>query len=301
MASGSAKVILTAFLANLGLGIAKFFGAGIAGSASLFAEGIHSLVDCTNQLLILFGRRVAKRPPTKTHPLGYGRENFFWSLVVAVLLFTLGGLFALYEGFHKLANPTPLNHPWVAILILILGLFLEGYALRTCLAEVRRINPHKSLSTWFRKTASVDLLVIFTEDMAALTGLVCAIICLVIAWFTGDPKWDAFGSIVIGTLLVIVPIFLAAEVKSLLIGESPSIDYRAPIELIVKETFPDGSILNLIALQTGSDEVMLAYKLDPKSDCSAVQLIEGINEIERKVRAKYPEVRWQFVEPDNAD
>lgn len=297
-AGGSKKVIFTALSANLGIGVAKFIGAAISGSASLFAEGIHSMVDTTNQILLLIGHRAARQPPGRRHPLGHGRESFFWSFIVALLLFSMGGLFALYEGIHKLSEPEPLSTPWVGMTILFFAMAMEGFALHTCLKEIRADNPYGSLWVWFRRTTSAELLVIFTEDSAALLGLAAASICLGAAWWTGDPTWDAIGSMTIGLILIIVPFFLGMELKSLLIGEAPAEDYETAIDQIVASHLPGARLLNFIALQTGSSEVMVAYKIWPGETAEVELLIKRINTVERQVKSRFPEIKWQFVEPD---
>lgn len=297
-AGGSTRVIVIALGANLAIATSKFFGAFVSGSASLLAEAIHSVVDCTNQVLLLVGAKKSARAPTERHPLGFGRETFFWSFIVAILLFSLGGLFAIYEGIHKLSSHEELSSPWLGLGILGFGIVLETFSFRACLKEVRAQNPFGSLSIWFRRTTSAELLVIFTEDAAALLGLILAAVCILIAWFTGNPAWDAIGSIAVGALLVAVAILLAIEIKSLIIGEAPSVDLRPGIEAIVSQTLPGARILRFLALQTGGSEIMVSVKLHPGEVSSVRALIESINEIERLTKARYPQVAWQFIEPD---
>jgi cation diffusion facilitator family transporter len=298
---GSKKVIVFALLANLGIAIAKFTGAFISGSAALLAEAIHSLVDCANQVLLLVGSKLAKRAPTELHPLGYGREAFFWSFVVAILLFSLGGVFAIYEGAHKLSEHGEVSAPFLSMGILAVSIVLEGMSFWACIKEVRSQNPYKNLWVWFRKTTASELLVIFTEDAAAMVGLILAFLCVFVSWLTGNVVWDALGSIFVGSLLVVVAALLAIEVKSLLIGEAPSTDFRGFIEGKVSEYIPGGKVFNLIALQIGANEVMLSCKLSAGNVKDVSQLIGAINQIEREVKQKFPEVRWQFMEPDDAD
>lgn len=295
---GSTKVILAALLANFGIAIAKFVGAFISKSASLFAEAIHSLVDCSNQVLLLMGSKKAKLPPSPTHPLGYGREAFFWSFIVAILLFSLGGLFAIYEGYHKLHEHSEINSPEIGLGVLIFSTILEWFSFWVCFKEVKAQNTYNSLWTWFRKTTSVELLVIFTEDAAAMLGLIIATISLLLSWLTGNSTWDAAGSIVIGILLVIVAVLLAIEIKSLIIGEAPTTDFKSFIDSKLGELIPSGKILNLIALQVGPGEVMLSCKLSPGNITDVDILIAAINQLEKEIKIKFPEVKWQFVEPD---
>lgn len=295
---GSGKVILIALVANLGIAVAKGAGALVTGSISLFAETIHSVVDCSNQVLLLIGNRASKKPPTVTHPLGFGREAFFWSFIVAILLFSLGGLFAINEGVHKLESTEPLANAWIGFPILAFSILVEGYALKSCLAEIRRQKAHKKLWTWFRQSKAADLLVVFTEDTAAVIGLTIAFVCLGISVATGDPRWDALGSILVGSLLVVVAIFLALEIKSLLIGEAANPELRKGIEAIISEEIPGGAVLRFIAIQTGSAEVLVSYKVSPGTLDKTKDLIDAINRAERRARVMFPEIRWQFVEPD---
>jgi cation diffusion facilitator family transporter len=300
-AGSSTKVIVIAFLVNLGIAMAKLVGAFISGSASLLAESIHSLVDCANQILLLVGNKKSQKSPDDKHPLGYGREAFFWSFMVAILLFSLGGLFAIYEGAHKLSNEGDVSHPIVGFLILFVSTILEAYSFIACYKEVKIQNTHGSLWKWFQNTKSAELLVIFTEDAAALVGLFIATVCMTIAWATGNIFWDALGSILVGTILIIVAVLLAVEVKSFLIGESSSDEIKIFVKNEIQKYFPQGVLYNLIALQVGSDEVMLSYKLNPGPIKELNQAIQLSNQLEKSVKEKFKSVRWQFVEFDTED
>lgn len=299
-AGGSTRVIIIALLANLGIAVAKFIGAFFSGSASLFAEAIHSVVDCTNQALLLVGAKASRKPPTETHPLGYGRESFFWSFIVTILLFSMGGLFAIYEGVHKLDSLEPISNPWLPILILLVGMGLEGYSFSVCLKEIKSNNPHGSLWQWFRKSTASGLLVIFTEDAGALVGLVIATICVSLSWALGDPAWDAYGSIMIGLLLVTLAGLLGVEIKSLIIGEAPSRNYRKDIEQIVAEVIPESRILKFLALQIGDNDVMVSLKISSGGIKEVGLLVEAINQIEAQIKKRFPEIKWKFVEPDHS-
>ena len=299
--SGSTKVILIAMMANLSIALAKFFGAYFSKSSALLAEAIHSVVDTTNQVLLLLGNKSSKKPPDDAHPLGYGRETFFWSFVVSILLFSLGGLFAIYEGIHKLADPEPMHNPMLALGILGFSILLEGYSFLACLREVRETNPFHNLWTWFRKTTSAGLLVIFTEDAGALVGLMIATICISLSWALDNPAFDAYGSILIGCLLVGLAVLLAREIKSLIIGESPSKNYRPHIESLVRGHIPSSRVLRFLALQTGDGEVLISFKITPGNIQDVSQLIKTINQIEAQIRKQFPEIKWQFVEPDFKD
>lgn len=268
----------------------------------MLAEAVHSLVDTTNQVLLLIGGKKARKAPTEAHPLGYGREAFFWSFLVAILLFSMGGLFTIYEGVHKFSDREThegIASPLLALGILAISLVLESLSFRACIREVRRQNRYGDLWTWFRKTTSSDLLVIFTEDAAAMVGLLIATTCLLVSWMTGDSAWDAVGSILVGLLLVLVAVILAVEIKSLIIGEASSTDFKPFLESQIANRFPDGKLLRLLALQIGPNEVLLSYKINPGRTRDVSELILAINQLEKATREAFPEVRWQFVEPDS--
>jgi cation diffusion facilitator family transporter len=294
----SVKVIVIALFANLGIALAKFAGWFFTGSASMLAEGIHSVADCTNQVLLLVGNRASKRPPSKTHPLGYGRESFFWAFVVALILFSMGGLFSIYEGVHKLHSSEPLENPWTAVIILGVSIALEGGSFFACLKEVRAQGSFTTIRQWIHRTTSAELLVIFIEDLAALLGLVLALGFLLLAILTGDTRFDAIGSIAIGAVLVSVAVILGVETKSLLIGESPNFDYETEVRKVVEQVIPEGRLLRFLAQQVGANQVMISYKVHPGKTPSVEALLNEIDEIEKRVRALFPEIQWQFVEPD---
>lgn len=299
MAGGSTKVIVISLLANLGIAISKLFGALFTGSAALLAESVHSFSDCGNQGLLLYGGHVAKKPPSATYPLGRGKEMFFWSFVVALLLFSVGGMFSLYEGIHKLQHPEPLHHPIVAIMILLVAVGLESFSFWACLKEVKHTNRHPNLWQWIRHTSSADLLVIFLEDLAALLGLVIALVALSLAWVTGNPFWDGLGSCIIGGLLLVVAVILAREVKPMLIGQSAGDNYRTSIENALSQYFPNGRLLTIVALQQGVNAVLLSYKIHPgDTNMPGGQMIAQINALEKSIRDQHPEIQWQFAELD---
>lgn len=300
--SGSIKVIFFALFANLGIAIAKFAGALFTGSASLMAEAIHSLADCANQVFLLIGAKRSQKPADENFPLGYGRESFFWSFMVAILLFSMGGLFAIYEGFHKLHDPDQnLNSPYVGLTILILSILLEGGSFFACLKEVRKQNTYGSLWAWFRRSTSSDLVVIFIEDLAALIGLMAATVFLLIAIVTNNAFWDAAGSIFIGVLLIIVSVFLSREVKSLIVGEKSSTDYKQSIQSFFDQEKSGVRVLRIISLATGSHEVMIAMKVSSGNLDKSLALIETINRVEVQTKKQFPEIKWLFVEPDTAE
>lgn len=298
--NGSTKVIVVALFANLGIALTKFAGALFTKSASMMAEAIHSLADCTNQVFLLIGAKKSQKPADEKHPLGYGRESFFWSFLVAILLFSMGGMFAIYEGVHKLSEADQeLKMPFVGVGILVLSILLEAGSCWACLKEVNKQNTYGSLWQWFRKSTASDLVVIFMEDLAALLGLVLALIFLCIAIVTNNAAWDAYGSITIGALLIVVSVLLANEVKSLLVGEAPSKNYRDEVQKHFTDIDPGMKVLKFIALVTGNNELLVSIKIHPGSKSTSAGLIEAINTAEVAVKKQFPEIRWLFVEPDN--
>jgi cation diffusion facilitator family transporter len=294
------RAILWAFAANLGIAIAKFAAAFTTGSSSIMAEAVHSSADTGNQLLLLLGLRQAKRPPDAEHPLGYGKDVYFWSFVVALLLFSMGGMFSIYEGVHKLDSSEPLTKPWVALLVLGVSIVLEALSMRGCLAEVRHVRAGRSLWRWLNESRTSELVVVFGEDFAALVGLVIAFAFVVLASVTGDLRFDAYGSLAIGVLLVVVAIFVATRVKHMLIGRSAE---PAVVARIEAEIGADPAVLwvyRVITIQIGA-EIMLAAKIRMREALSIDAACEEINRLERRLKERVPELRWSFIEPDVED
>lgn len=299
----SLRAILLALGANFAIFVTKLAAALLTGSGSIAAEAVHSLADCGNQCLLLLGMRQAKRAPTPEHPLGQGNALYFWSFLVAMLLFSVGGMVSIYEGLHKLAHPEPLRWAWIAIGVLIFGIVAESFSLHACLREVNKARAGMPLWRWFRISRSSELLVIFGEDLAALLGLSFALIAVLATIITGNPVYDACGSLAIGGLLVVVAVMLAVEVKALLIGSSAEPAVRAEIRAFLDRHAEIAQVYNLITLQLGPD-LMVATKARMRisvDDGNARALIDAINRVERELRAKFPQVRWSFFEPDNAD
>jgi cation diffusion facilitator family transporter len=296
----SLKTILLALGANFLIFVAKCFAATLSGSGSMAAEAVHSLADCGNQGLLLLGMRHAKRAPSDDHPLGYGMVVYFWSFLVALLLFSVGGMFSVYEGVHKLSNPQPLQWPWLAIGVLVFAIIAESFSMWGCLREVRKARGGQNLWRWFRESRQSELIVVFGEDLAALLGLVFALIAIVATFFTGNPLFDAWGSISIGALLCVVAIFVAREVASLLVGQSVEPRLRDEIRDFVRSQPDVERLFNLITLQMGPD-VMTAVKAQMRGELSGVELIDAINRVEAAMKARFPEIRWSFFEPDVSD
>ena len=296
----SLRAIVLALGANFAIFLSKLAAAVITGSGAMMAESIHSLADCGNQLLLLLGMRQAKKPPSEEYPLGWGRALYFWSFVVALLLFAVGGLFSIYEGVHKLAQPEPLRWPWVALGVLLFGIVMESISMHGCLHEVNQARGTQSLWRWFRETRSSELLVIFGEDLAALLGLCLAALAIGATMLTGNLLFDALGTIAIGVLLVVVAVLLANEVKALLIGEGVEPRRRAELLAFLHDQPEVAEVLNLITLQMGPD-VMVAVKARMQRTPDDLSLIEAINTVERAMKAQFAEIRWSFFEPDVAD
>ncbi|MEI7038347.1 cation diffusion facilitator family transporter [Fulvimonas yonginensis] len=298
--ANSLKAIFLALGANFAIFVAKLVAAFVTGSGAMLAEAVHSLADCGNQGLLLLGLRQAKKPPSDDYPLGWGRALYFWSFLVAILLFSVGGMFSVYEGVHKLSHPEPLKWPWLALGVLVFGIVAEGISMRGCLQEVNKARGGQSLWTWFRETRSSELLVIFGEDLAALLGLCLAALAVGATMLTGNLLFDAMGTIAIGVLLVVVAVALAIEVKALLIGQGVEPRRRAELLAFLQGRPEVAQVLNLITLQMGPD-VMVSVKARMQPAAGDRALIDAINAVERAMKAQFPDVRWSFFEPDVAD
>jgi cation diffusion facilitator family transporter len=266
----------------------------------MLAETVHSLADCGNQLLLLLGMKQSRRPPSPDYPLGSGKAIYFWSFLVAVMLFTVGGMFSLYEGIHKLQHPEPLRQWWWAAGVLVFGLVAEGISMRTCLQEVNKARGERSLWQWFRGSRQAELVVIFGEDLAALLGLAFALGAVLLAVATGNPAWDAIGTIAIGALLIVVAVFVAIEVKALLIGQGVHPERQAQMRAYLEARPEIARVFNLITLQLGN-EVMVSVKAQMRETRDAATLLRQINLVEQAMQAEFPEVRWSFFEPDISD
>ncbi|NJD32125.1 MAG: cation diffusion facilitator family transporter [Gammaproteobacteria bacterium] len=296
----SAKAILYAFLANLGIAITKSAAAAFTNSGSMLAEAIHSYADCTNQVLLYLGLKQADKPPTAEHPLGFGKATYFWSFVVALLLFSIGGLFSIYEGWHKLHQPEALNKAWVALTVLGIAIVLETGSLVGCLNEIRKIRRDRGFGTWLEHTRNAELVVVLGEDIAALTGLALAFVFVSLAAWTGDTRFDAIGSIAIGVVLILVAAFIAVRISALLIGKSAEPHLERRIDALIAADPAIEKLLNTITLQMGP-KVVLAAKVKMQPGLSIETAVQRLNELERRIKEEAPEVGWCFVEPDVSD
>lgn len=296
----SNRAIFFALGANFSIFVAKSVAATMTGSGAMLAEAVHSLADCGNQILLLFGIRQSKTPPSPDYPLGYGKAVYFWSFLVALMLFSVGGMFSLYEGWHKLSEHTPLTSPWIAIGVLIFSIIVEGISMRACLIEVNKARGNQNLWQWFRQSRQVELVVIFGEDLAALLGLVFALFAVVLSMLTGNPLWDALGTLAIGALLIVVAILISVEVKAMLIGQSVEPRSRQRMLEFLEQRPEIDKIYNLLTLQLGND-VMVSVKAKMRGEETAAGMVRQINAIERELRRRFPEVRFSFFEPDVTD
>ena len=298
MQEAAAKAILYAFLANFGIALSKSWGAWFTGSGSMLAEAIHSYADAGNQVLLYLGLVQSKRPADEEHPLGYGKLSYFWAFIVAIILFSLGGLFSIYEGIHKLQEPEPLNQVWVGLLILGIAVVLESLSTIGCLGQIRKLRKQRTLREWLRTTRNAELVVVLGEDIAALVGLILAFCFLGLAGLTGETRYDAYGSICIGVVLIVVSIFVAIRIKSLLVGKSAEPELQEQIDRVIAADPDIERVLNTITFQVGP-KIMLAAKIRLRSGMTIDEAVEHINDLERTLRQAVPALGWCFVEPDS--
>ena len=298
---GGTRAVIAALAANTGIAVTKFIAAGISGSASMLAEGVHSVADAGNQVLLLIGGRRAKRAADETHPFGYGRERYVFAFVVAIILFSVGGMFSLYEGIHKLEAHEELNHDWLWLPLVVLGvaIVLESLSLRTALIEAKKARgADESLVAFIRHAKQPELPVILLEDIAALTGLVLAFGGVGLTLITGDPMFDALGTIAIGALLIVVAVVLGIETQSLLVGEGGSKADVAKIRAAFEGHKNVEAIIHMKTLYLGPDELMVAAKVAVPKTTKATEIAKAINEIELAVREAVPVARVIYIEPD---
>ncbi len=299
MAAGSGtKAILTALGANIGIAIAKFLGYLLTGSSSMLAESVHSVADSSNQALLLLGGKRATRQASEVHQFGYGRVRYIAAFVVSIVLFSLGGLFALYEGWHKFSDPHPIDEwQWVPVAVLLVAIAMEAFALRTAVQEANHVRGDLSLWQFVKASRSPEIPVILLEDTGALVGLVFALFGVGMTLATGDGRWDAVGSAAIGVLLVCIAVFLALEMMSLLIGESALPHQQAAIEQALRGDGID-DVVHMRSLHLGPDDLLVAAKVTVTATDSAEEVAAAINRAEERVRAAVPLRLQIYVEPD---
>jgi len=297
MAADSTRAILFALGANAGIAITKFGAAAYTGSGAMLAEAIHSVADTGNQLLLLLGMKRSKAAATPDHPLGHDRVSYFYGMMVALLLFLVGGLFSIYEGWHRLQHAEPLKNAAVALIVLAVAIVLESVSLWGALREIRKVQAGRSFLRWFRETRQSELMVVAGEDIAALGGLAFAFMAVLIATWTGNPLFDALGSISVGLLLVIVAIAIIVEIKAMIVGESAEPALRRAIETHVKARPEVKRVIRIITLQWGT-RVIVAVRAEMSPVASADELINAINRVEASLQQTFPQAAWVFFEPD---
>lgn len=292
------KAVVVACLANGGIALAKIAGFMVTGAASMLAEAVHSLADTGNQALLLLGSRRGAREASEHHPFGYGRERYFWSFIVAMVLFALGSVYAIYEGVHRVLHPEPLQSPMVAIGILSVAVLLETWSFKTALTEAREIRGDMGWLEFIRRTKAAELPVVLLEDVGALLGLVFALTGVTIALVTGDSRFDGVGSIVIGALLGVIAIMLSREMQSLLIGEAADPEVEKQIRMALERSPDVRRVIHLRTVHLGPDELMVAAKLEFDLSLSVESLCARIDQAEVEVRKVASIAKLIFLEPD---
>jgi cation diffusion facilitator family transporter len=297
-ASGGTKAIIAAFLANMGIAITKLVAWAVSGSASMLAEAVHSFADSGNQLLLILGGRKARKAADKDHPFGYGRERYVYAFVVSIILFSVGGVFSIYEGVEKLQHPHELENIWVPIAVLVIAIVLESFSLRTAVKESNHFRGRQSWVQFVRRAKAPELPVVLLEDVAALIGLVFALFGVGLTALTHNPVFDAIGTLMIGTLLVVVAVVLGIETKSLLVGEGAGEDDVQKIEQAITSGPEVERIIHMKTLYLGPDELLVAAKLGFPADQRLLEVAAATNVIEQRIRRAVPAAQVIYIEPD---
>ncbi|WP_067129357.1 cation diffusion facilitator family transporter [Microtetraspora malaysiensis] len=297
-AGGGTKAIIAALSANLAIAVAKFVAFLFTGSSSMLAESVHSVADSGNQALLLIGGKRAERARTRRHPFGFGRERYFYAFVVAVVLFTVGALFSIYEGWHKISDPHPVEAPQWAFGVLIFAIIAEGFSFRTAIRESRHLKGDHSWFSFIRRAKAPELPVVLLEDFGALLGLLFALFGVAMAVVTGDGIWDGIGTLMIGLLLAAIAVILAVETKSLLIGESAAPEVEERIRAALEGAPEVTRVIHMRTLHLGPEELLVAAKIAVEHDDTAAQVAQGIDEAERRIREAVPIARVIYLEPD---
>jgi len=295
---GSTRAIVAALCANVGIAVTKFIAAAVSGSASMFAEGIHSVADSGNQILLIVGGKRAKREASETHPFGYGRSRYIYAFMVSIVLFSIGGMFSIIEGVNKLSEPHELEQAWLPLTVLGVSILLETFSLKTALDAAKHDRGKASLAQFIRHAKSPELPVVLLEDMAALIGLVLAFAGVGLTVLTHDPIWDAYGTLAIGALLVLVAVVLGIETSSLLVGEGATASDDLAIRKALESAPGVRSIIHAKTLYLGPDELMLAAKIEISASATGQEIADIINAAEASVRAAVPATRVIYLEPD---
>lgn len=295
---GGTKAVIAALIANLGIAITKFIAFVFSGSSSMLAESVHSLADSGNQLLLLLGGRRSRKRADKEHPFGYGRERYVYAFVVAIILFSVGGVFSIYEGIDKLQHPHELEVVWLPILVLSIAIVLESFSLRTAVRESNRSRGKLGWISFIRRAKQPELPVVLLEDVAALIGLVFAFVGVGLTWLTGNAAWDAIGTLAIGALLVVVAIVLGIETKSLLVGEGASDEDDQRIRDAINAHDHVEALIHMKTLYLGPDELLVAAKVAFGSQSRMTDIATDINSLETAIRTAVPIARMIYIEPD---
>jgi cation diffusion facilitator family transporter len=298
-ADGGTKAVVAALLANVGIAATKFIAFLLTRSSSMLAESIHSVADAGNQVLLLVGKKRSERAASDLHPFGYGRERYIYAFIVSIVLFSVGGLFALYEGWHKLQDPHPIESwQWVPVTVLVIGIVLESFSFRTAIQEANKVRGRSSWVSFVRRARSPELPVILLEDLAALLGLILALIGVSMTLITHNGVWDGLGSMAIGLLLVVVAVALAVEMKSLLIGESATKDQIDRIEHALRAEPLVDRIIHMKTLHLGPEELLVAAKIAVSATDTAADVARAIDAAEERIRAVVPLRTLVYIEPD---
>jgi cation diffusion facilitator family transporter len=297
-ADGSARAVMTALGANLGVAVAKFIAAAITGSAAMLAEGVHSVADSGNQVLLLIGGRRARQAPSALHPFGYARERYIYAFLVAIVLFSLGGLYALYEGYHKIIDPHPLTSPLVAVVVLLIGMILEGIALRTAIREANRTRGGRGWLQFVLRARAPELPVLLLEDSGALVGLTFALLGVGLSVLTGNAVFDGLATLCIGVLLAAIAVLLARETTSLLIGEAAVPEQLNKIHAALVSTAGVDRVIHLRTVHLGPDELLVAGKIGVSGDADGEDIAATIDAAEARIRQALPSARLIYLEPD---
>jgi cation diffusion facilitator family transporter len=295
---GGTRAIVAALLANLGIAATKFVAWGFSGAVSMLAEGVHSLADSGNQILLLVGGKRAQRAATPAHPFGYGRERYFYAFIVSIILFTIGGVFSIYEGLNKLQHPHPIDLWWLPMLVLSVSIVLESFSLRTAIKESNPLRGKASWVQFVRHAKAPELPVVLLEDLAALLGLVFAFVGIGLTVITGNGVFDAVGTLLIGALLIVVAVILGIETKSLLLGEGARPEDAAAIVEVIESSPEVTSLIHIKSLYLGPDELLVAAKVGFAAGSKLADVARAIDEIEARIRAAVPVARVIYIEPD---
>ncbi|MFF4408253.1 cation diffusion facilitator family transporter [Streptomyces sp. NPDC001262] len=297
-ATGGTKAIVAALGANLAIAAGKFVAFAFSGSSSMLAEGVHSVADSGNQALLLLGGKKARKQATEEHPFGYGRERYVYGFLVSIVLFTIGGVFALYEGYEKIRSPHALEHWYWPVGVLVFAVVAEGFSFRTAVKEANELRGGQSWSSFVRTAKAPELPVVLLEDFGALIGLVLALAGVGLTLLTGDGVWDGIGTLCIGALLVVIALVLAAETKSLLLGEAAGPEQVARIRAAAVDGRTVTSVIHMRTLHLGPEELLVAAKIAVRHDDTAAQVARAIDEAEARIREAVPIARVIYLEPD---